>query len=243
MQALVMAGGLGSRLRPLTDEVPKPLLPIGGRPILELILRQLRSAGVTEVYISLGYKAELIRAYVADGRRLGIHVRYVDEPTPLGTAGALGFVKDDVRAPLLVMNGDILTKLDFRAFHDQHVASGAAITLGVREDQYQIPFGLVETENGLVAGIREKPIQKYLVSAGIYVMSPEAIGCVAPGERLDVPDLINDVVGRGWPVRYHVIREKWIDIGAMEDFHRANEEREEWVKEAAADPLRPAGPG
>src|SRR5688572_13502803 len=101
MQALVMAGGLGSRLRPLTDEVPKPLLPIGGRPILELILRQLRHAGVEEAFISLGYKAELIRAYIADGRRLGLRVRYVDEPTPLGTAGALGYVKDEVREPLL----------------------------------------------------------------------------------------------------------------------------------------------
>lgn len=229
MQALVMAGGLGSRLRPLTDEVPKPLLPIGGRPILELILLQLRHAGIDEVYISVGYKAELIRGYVADGRRLGLRVRYVDEPTPLGTAGALGYVKQDVRGPLLIMNGDILTKLDFRAFHQGHVAAEAAITLGVREDRYQIPFGLVETQNGLVSKIREKPVQEYLVSAGIYVMSPEAMESVTPGARLDVPDLINDVVGRGGRVRYHVIREKWIDIGAMEDFHRANSENEAWV--------------
>lgn len=227
-----MAGGLGSRLRPLTDEVPKPLLPIGGRPILELILHQLRDAGVDEVYISIGYKAELIRAYVADGRRLGLRVRYVDEPTPLGTAGALGYVKQDVRGPLLVMNGDILTKLDFRAFHAGHVAAGAVMTLGVREDQHQIPFGLVETQNGLVAKITEKPIQAYLVSAGIYVMSPQAIESVTPGVRLDVPDLINDVVARGGRVRYHVIRERWIDIGALEDFHRANEDREEWVTDA-----------
>jgi NDP-sugar pyrophosphorylase family protein len=240
MQALVMAGGLGSRLRPLTDEVPKPLLPIGGRPILELILRQLRAAGVDEVYISLGYKAELIRAYVADGRRLGVRVRYVDEPTPLGTAGALGYVKQHVREPLLIMNGDILTKLDFRAFHQGHVAEGAAITLGVREDRHQIPFGLVETHNGLVLKIREKPVQEYLVSAGIYVMSPEAIASVTPGARLDVPDLINDVVSRGGRVRYHVIREKWIDIGAMEDFHRANEERDEWITDAVSAKARPS---
>lgn len=224
-----MAGGLGSRLRPLTDEVPKPLLPIGGRPILEIILHQLRDAGVDEVYISLGYKGELIRAYVGDGRRVGLRVRYVDEPTPLGTAGALGYVKDGVRGPLLVMNGDILTKLDFRAFHEGHVSAEAGITLGVREDRYQIPFGLVETQNGLVARIREKPVQEYLVSAGIYVMSPNAIERVMPGVRLDVPDLINDFVSRSGCVRYHLIRDKWIDIGAMEDFHRANEERHEWV--------------
>jgi NDP-sugar pyrophosphorylase family protein len=232
MQALVMAGGLGSRLRPLTDQVPKPLLPIGGRPILELILRQLRASGVEEVYISLGYKAELIRSYVGDGHRVGLRVRYVDEPTPLGTAGALGYVKRDVHGPLLVMNGDILTKLDFRAFYQGHVDSAMTITLGVREDRYQIPFGLVETENGLVAKIREKPTQEYLVSAGIYVMSPEAIDSVSPGVRLDVPDLINDVVRGGGRVRYHVIRDKWIDIGAMEDFHRANEERQDWLPEA-----------
>ena len=229
MQALVMAGGLGSRLRPLTDEVPKPLLPIGGRPILELILHQLRHAGVDEVYISVGYKQELIRAYIADGRRFGLHVRYVDEPTPLGTAGALGYLKEDVQGPLLVMNGDILTKLDFRTFHENHVAAGAMVTLGVREDRYQIPFGLVETQNGLVSQIREKPVQEYLVSAGIYVMSPEAIQTLTPGVRIDVPDLINDVVQRGGRVRYHVIREKWIDIGALADFHRANEEPDEWA--------------
>ena len=235
-----MAGGLGSRLRPLTDEVPKPLLPIGGRPILELILRQLRSATVDEVFISLGYKAELIRAYVADGRRLGLRVRYIDEPSPLGTAGALGYVKQYVQGPLLVMNGDILTKLDFRAFHQEHVAAQAMITLGVREDRYQIPFGLVETQDGLVVQIREKPVQEYLVSAGIYVMSPEAIEGVLPGVRLNVPDLINQVVGRGGRVRYHVIREKWIDIGAMEDFHRANEEPDEWVADRASESRRPS---
>mgnify|MGYP006161027969 CR=1 FL=1 len=130
------------------------------------------------------------------------------------------------------MNGDILTKLDFRAFHEGHVRAEAGITLGVREDRYQIPFGLVETQNGLVARIREKPVQEYLVSAGIYVMSPEAIERVVPGVRLDVPDLINDFVSRGGCVRYHLIRDKWIDIGAMEDFHRANEERHEWVASA-----------
>ncbi|MGQ0713214.1 MAG: nucleotidyltransferase family protein [Gemmatimonadaceae bacterium] len=234
MQALVMAGGLGTRLRPLTEEVPKPLLPIGGRPILELILGQLRSAGAEEVFISVGYKADLIRGYVADGRRLGLKVRYVDEPIPLGTAGALGYVKDEVRGPLLTMNGDILTKLDFRTFHQGHVTAAATITLGVREDRHQIPFGLVETSNGLVTGIREKPVHEYLVSAGIYVLSPEAIQRVTPGQRLDIPDLINDVVNRGGVVRYHVIREKWIDIGAMEDFHRANEEHEDWASAEAA---------
>ncbi len=224
-----MAGGLGSRLRPLTDEVPKPLLPIGGRPILELILLQLREAGVNEVYISVGYKAELIRGYFAEGKRLGVHVHYVDEASPLGTAGALGYIKGEIRGPILVMNGDILTKLNFREFHEGHVASNAAITLGVREDRYQIPFGLVETNNGLVSRIREKPVHEFLVSAGIYVMSPHAIDGVQPGVRLDVPDLINDIAARGGCVRYHVIREKWIDIGALADFRRANEEPEEWV--------------
>lgn len=229
MQALVMAGGLGSRLRPLTDEVPKPLLPIGGRPILELILLQLRDAGVSEVYISVGYKADLIRGYFAEGKRLGLRVRYVDEPSPLGTAGALGYIKGEIHGPILVMNGDILTKLNFREFYAGHVASNAAITLGVREDRYQIPFGLVETNNGFVSRIREKPVHEFLVSAGIYVMSPQAIGGVQPGVRLDVPDLINDIAARGGCVRYHVIREKWIDIGAMADFRRANDEPEEWV--------------
>ena len=237
-----MAGGLGSRLRPLTDEVPKPLLPIGGRPILELILVQLRETGVDEVFISLGYKGELIRAYIADGRRLGLRVNYVEEPTPLGTAGALGYVKEAVRDPLLVMNGDILTKLDFGAFYQGHLGGDAWITLGVREDQYQIPFGLVETENGLVSKIREKPVHKFLVSAGIYVMSPSAIERVTPGVRLDVPDLINDVVSRAGRVRYHVIREKWIDIGALEDFHRANEEPGEWVGEPVRESAARAAP-
>jgi NDP-sugar pyrophosphorylase family protein len=130
------------------------------------------------------------------------------------------------------MNGDILTKLNFRAFYEQHVSSGADITLGVREDRYQVPFGLVETTNGLVTRIREKPVHEFLVSAGIYVMSPAATRLVEAGVRIDVPDLINQVAEGAGTVRYHVIHEKWIDIGALADFHRANEDNEEWLERA-----------
>lgn len=228
MFAFVLAGGLGTRLRPLTHVIPKPLLPVGGQPILEIILRQLAGAGADRVFISLGYKAELIRSYFGDGSRLGLRLSYVDEEKPMGTAGALGFVRDAITKPVLVMNGDLLTKLDFRAFYEGHRASGAALTIGVREDSYQIPFGVVEADGQRVQRIREKPVDHFLTSAGIYVLEPAVVRSIEPGVRLDVPDLINRLAAAGEHVRCHVISEEWIDIGAMPDFERANAEAEKW---------------
>ena len=224
-----MAGGLGMRLRPLTHVIPKPLLPVGGQPILELILRQLRDAGASRVFISLGYKAELIRSYFGTGSRLGLTISYVEEETPLGTAGALGYLRAEVDRPLLMMNGDVLTKLDFRAFYAAHEASGASISIGVREDSYQIPYGVVEAEGDRVRRIAEKPVQRFLTSAGLYVMAPDVVKSVEPGVRLDAPDLVNRVSAAGQHVRCHTIAEEWIDIGAMQDFERANAEAEKWT--------------
>lgn len=228
MFAFVLAGGLGTRLRPLTHVIPKPLLPVGGQPILEIILRQLAAAGVERVFISLGYKAELIRSYFGDGARLGVSLSYVDEEQPMGTAGALGYVRDAITEPILVMNGDLLTKLDFRAFYEGHRQSGATLTIGVRQDSYQIPFGVVEADGSRVQQIREKPVERFLTSAGVYVLDSSVVRSIEPGVRLDIPDLINRLAGEGQHVRCHVISEEWIDIGAMPDFERANAEAEKW---------------
>src|SRR5688500_13587627 len=189
MRALIMAGGRGTRLRPLTEVIPKPLLPVGGRPILELILCQLKGYGFSGATISLGYKADLIRSYFGDGRRLGIPVDYVEEMEPLGTAGALGLLQQPVDGPLLTMNGDILTKLNMRRFVDQHVESGCAVTVAVRSDSYQVPFGVIESNGDHIQRIVEKPVHDFLVSAGIYVLEPHVVRSVSPGVRLDLPDL------------------------------------------------------
>ncbi len=228
MDAVVMAGGKGTRLRPLTYAIPKPLLPVGERPILEILLGQLKKSGFTRVYVSIGYKGDLIRSYLGDGSRLGVSVEYVDEPEALGTAGALALIKDRLKSPFLMANGDILTKLDFDRFYAEHVSEGAAMTVGCIEYKVQIPFGVVKSDNGLVRGIAEKPTTTHLVASGIYVLSPEALEALGAPERLDVPDLMLGLVRRGKKVRTHVITEPWLDVGKMSDYERATQEAASW---------------
>ena len=228
MDAVVMAGGKGTRLRPLTYAIPKPLLPVGEKPILEILLGQLKSSGCTRAYVSIGYKGDLIRSYVGDGSRLGLAVEYVEEPEALGTAGALALIKDRLTAPFLMVNGDILTKLDFARFYSTHVSEGAAMTVGCIEYTVQIPYGVVEHKDGVVLGIKEKPTASYLVAAGIYALSPDALSAVKTAERLDVPDLMSGLVREGKKVISHRITEPWLDVGKMSDYEKAMQEVASW---------------
>jgi NDP-sugar pyrophosphorylase family protein len=228
MEAVVMAGGKGTRLRPLTYAIPKPLLPVGERPILEILLDQLKSRGFTKVYVSIGYKGDLIRSYVGDGSRLGLAVEYVDEREALGTAGALGLIKDRLVKPFLMVNGDILTKLDFGSFYKAHVSEGAVMTVGCIEYTVQVPFGVIENDNGLVRGIVEKPSTSHLVAGGVYALSPGALAEVRASQRLDVPDLISELVKKKKRVRAYKIEEPWLDVGKMSDYERATQEVASW---------------
>jgi len=217
----LMAGGFGTRLRPLTDDCPKPMLPVGGKPILQSILESFVVAGFRHFYISVYYLPELIKNHFGDGSRWGVTIRYVEETTPLGTGGALGLLPEGDAEPVIVMNGDVLTHLDFNALMDFHLAQQSAMTVCVREYEMQVPFGVVEEEGTMVRKIVEKPIHRFFVNAGIYVVSPEVVRYTHPPRRLDMPDLIEDMIGRAHQVSMFPIHEYWLDIGRPDDYASA----------------------
>src|SRR5207245_9447117 len=183
LRAVVMAGGFGTRLGKLTAETPKPMLRVGDRPLLERIIEQLRSAGIHHVNLTTHYRAEAIASHFGDGRDFGVEIEYVSEEQPLGTAGALGLV--EAEDPILVMNGDILTRVDFRAMHDFHDEHDADMTVAVRPYEVRVPFGLVELDDTAVSGIDEKPLVRGFVNAGIYLINPDVCRLVPAGEPFE----------------------------------------------------------
>lgn len=217
----IMAGGLGSRLRPLTDDCPKPMLPIGGKPILEGILESFLESGFHRFCFSVHYKPERIREHFGDGSRWGVTIDYVEESIPLGTGGALGLLKESGSLPVLMMNGDVLTRLDFGALLDFHRAQASDLTLCVREYDMQVPFGVVEGEGSSVTAITEKPVHRFFVNAGVYVVSPRVVALGRPARRLDMPDLVQTLIDDGYRVSMFPIHEYWLDVGRMEDFEMA----------------------
>lgn len=226
LTAVVMAGGYGKRLRPLTKDTPKPMLQVGDRPLMEHTLSQLRESGVRHISISTHFMAEKIKEHFGDGERFGVEIEYVSEDQPLGTAGALGLVKP-VDQPILVINGDILTRLDFQAmlrFHNDHQAD---LTVGVQQYDLQMPYGVVQTDGPRIVDLLEKPLYTVLVNAGIYLLSPAAHRAIPVGEPFDMTDLINTLLANGRTVVSFPIIEYWIDIGQEEDYRRAQQDVEE----------------
>jgi NDP-sugar pyrophosphorylase family protein len=220
-----MAGGFGTRLRPLTDVCPKPLLEIGGKPILETILESFVGSGFRNFYISVHYRADQIKDYFGDGRRWGVLINYVEEHEPLGTAGALGLLPDNLPdLPMIVMNGDILTQIDFSrllAYHNEH--QGIA-TLCVRQYEYQIPYGVVSMDAQRITGIVEKPIHSCFSNAGIYVLNKSLVQSIAKRQQIDMPQLLNQQILAGELVSMFPVHEYWLDIGRESDFLRAQGE-------------------
>jgi dTDP-glucose pyrophosphorylase len=221
-RVLLMAGGMGRRLQPMTSDTPKPMLDVGGQPILEIILRNFVSQGFRRFYISVHYKAETIIDYFADGSRFNAEIEYVREPKPLGTAGALSLLPEVPNLPIVVMNGDILTNTDFSKLVDFHVDRDSQATMCVREYDLQVPYGVVKNDGHLFAGITEKPTQRFFVNAGIYSLSPAAIARVRPSEALNMTDLFERVRESGERACVLPIQEYWLDVGRSEDFDRAN---------------------
>lgn len=219
--AVVMAGGFGSRLHPLTESTPKPLLPVGGKPILAWIVEGLCSHGITEIWITTHYHADQIRNYFADGSRWGANIGYVHEQEPLGTAGALSLLPERFTTPFLMMNADLLTRLNYRSLYRFHIDVGAVMTVCVQRHSIQIPYGVVEVENGLVRNVSEKPSSHLHINAGIYVLSPELLDRVPPGQRCDITDLIKGLISEGKRTASFPVREYWLDIGQMPDYERA----------------------
>jgi dTDP-glucose pyrophosphorylase len=223
-RVILMAGGLGTRLRPLTDTCPKPLLKVGDKPVLQTILENFRDQGFIHFYLSVNYKAEMIRDYFADGSAFGVNIHYLHENQRMGTAGALTLLPDSPRDPVIVMNGDLLTKVDFRHLLDFHREHRAAATMCVREYDFQVPYGVVNIEHHRIVGIQEKPVQRFFVNAGIYVLEPEALGLIPGRQYFDMPSLFEKLLEQGKETVVFPIREYWIDIGQMADLERANSE-------------------
>jgi NDP-sugar pyrophosphorylase family protein len=227
LQAVIMAGGFGQRLRPLTENLPKPMLPVGDKPVMELLIDQLRESGIHKVNVTTHYEPEKIRGYFGDGQAFGVDLNYVSEQSPLGTAGALSLMGEKSET-LLVINGDILTQVDFRAMLAFHRDHKAAVTVGVRQYDLQVPYGVVESNGVEVTGLREKPVLNFFVNAGIYLLEPSVHQFIPNGQRSDMTDLIKILLKEGHLVASFPIVEYWLDIGQHADYAKAQEDIKTW---------------
>jgi NDP-sugar pyrophosphorylase family protein len=225
MKAVLLAGGRGVRLRPLTYTIPKPLLPVGEKPILEEIIERLKAQGFGEFIIAVGYRAELIETYFRDGAQLGVRIEYVREEQALGTAGPLGLVRArcDLRRdePLLAMNGDILTALDTRRVLEFHARGGFEMTVATREFRLQHPYGVIRTEGDRITEIVEKPAVTDIVSAGIYAIQPSALDLIPGGRFFDIPDLVNALLAAGRSVGSFRFDDEWLAIDRLDQLEDA----------------------
>ena len=230
-RAVVLAGGKGTRLRPYTTVLPKPLMPVGDRPILDIVVRQLKAAGFERITISTGYLAELIEVFFRDGDKYGIPVDYFREEEPLGTVGALAMIKDLDKGDFLVMNGDVLTDIDYAALLREHTASGAAATIATTSRDVRIELGVLvfgdAEDRSRLTGYMEKPKVRYEASMGVYCFAPRALEHIEKGKSLDFPNLITKLVDAGETVRAWRIDAYWLDIGRHDDYEAAQDEFEE----------------
>jgi dTDP-glucose pyrophosphorylase len=220
----LIAGGFGTRLYPLTETTPKPLLNVGTRPILETIIIQFIEAGFHNFYISTHYKSDMIYDYFGDGSTWGVKIEYLYEENPLGTAGSLGLLPNDMpnNLPILMMNADLLTKVDFVNLLDFHSEQGGIATMCIRQYDFQVPYGVVNIEEQHVVKITEKPVQKFFVNAGIYVLNPKLLKNIDGTTYLNMPNLLETQVKEGEVVNVFPIHEYWLDIGRMDEYKKAN---------------------
>ncbi len=221
---LILAGGLGKRLRPMTEEMPKPLLPVGPRSLLETLIQEVAGYGFRDFYLAAGYRAEQLEGRLGDGSHLQVRIRYLLEPEPLGTAGPIRLLRDELTRPFLVVNGDLLTKANFGHMLDFHLSEKHDLTIGVTAYTHRVPFGVVEVARGLVVALEEKPEQTCLVSAGMYVLNPAVAVMVPLHGAFDMPALIRAVLAGGGQVGAFPVHEYWLDIGAPEEYRRAHAE-------------------
>ncbi|MEM9293940.1 MAG: nucleotidyltransferase family protein [Acidobacteriota bacterium] len=218
---VIMAGGLGRRLRPLTEEIPKPMLPLGGRPMLERLVLTLKEQGFRRFYLSVHYLAEVIEDHFGDGSRFGVQVEYVREPEPRGTAGALALLPQRPQESFFVMNADVLTQVSFRHLFELHEEHSAEATLCVLEHGIPVPFGVVDLEGHGITAIREKPTARFFVSGGIYLLEPSALDLIPQDQPFDMPSLLDDLIQKERTTAAFPVREYWLDVGRPSDFHRA----------------------
>lgn len=224
---VLMAGGEGRRLRPMTESCPKPLLKVGGKPILATIIDNFIDAGFHRFFISVNYKSEMIEEYFGDGHDRGISIEYLREKQKMGTAGSLQFLSKDETVPIIVMNGDILTNINLEALLNFHIGEEACATMTSRTYSWQVPYGVIQCDGNEIRGITEKPRNTYFVSAGIYVLNPQVISLIEQEHLMDMPDVFGRLIQQGEKVLSYPLTEYWMDIGQMDDFERAQADYEE----------------
>ncbi|MBI4238651.1 MAG: NTP transferase domain-containing protein [Deltaproteobacteria bacterium] len=229
MKAVILAGGEGRRLRPYTTILPKPLMPLGQKPILEYVIERLVRAGIRDIAVSVGYLSGLIEAYFGSGEKWNAQLEYLQEATPLGTVGPLHLVRG-VEDAFLVINGDILTNVDFQAFASFHQREQHALSIATVRKEVKIDLGVLELNSrGIVTDYREKPVLHHDVSMGVYCCSPRVLSYIPQGQRCDLPDLVKTILRAGEPVGAYRHEGYWLDIGRPEDYERALDELERYA--------------
>ncbi len=224
MKAVILAGGKGTRLAPYTTVFPKPLMPLVDTPILEVVIRQLKFYGITQITLAVGHLAELLMAYFGDGERFGVHIEYSRESSPLGTAGPLALI-DGLDDTFLVMNGDVLTTMNYLDLAGFHRKKGAAATIAMHERSVKIDLGVIESDvDQRITGYIEKPTIHYRVSMGVYIFDPQVLALIEPGQKLDFPDLVLKLIQQGSVVMGYPFDGYWLDIGRTDDYAQASEE-------------------
>lgn len=223
-RVILMVGGLGTRLRPLTQDTPKPMLKVGNKPILQTIVEKFAEYGFVNITMCVNFNASIIRDYFGDGKEFGVNIDYVLEQKRMGTAGALSLLKERPSEPFFVMNGDLLTNVNFEHIFNYHTLHKATATMCVREYDYEVPYGVVKMNDNKITAIAEKPVQKFFVSAGIYMLSPEILDFIPQDEFYDMPTLFEKAIAQDKNVISFPIHEYWIDIGRLEEYQKANEE-------------------
>ena len=223
-RVILMVGGLGTRLRPLTQDMPKPMLKVGNKPILQTIVEKFAEYGFVNITMCVNFNASIIRDYFGDGKEFGVNIDYVLEEKRMGTAGALSLLKERPSEPFFVMNGDLLTNVNFEHIFNYHTLHKATATMCVREYDYEVPYGVVKMNDNKITAIAEKPVQKFFVSAGIYMLSPEILDLIPQDEFYDMPTLFEKAIAQDKNVISFPIHEYWIDIGRLEEYQKANEE-------------------
>ena len=223
---VLMAGGLGERLMPLTEETPKPLLTIGDKPLLQTILESFVEQNFRQFYISVNYKAEAIKAHFGDGNQWGVEIRYLEEDRRLGTAGALRLIPEPRSAPLIVMNGDLITRINFQDLLDYHKQQNSNATMCVRQYDFRVPFGVVGIDGNRITSIDEKPVHRFFVNAGIYVLDPNLIDCIPADANHDMTDLFETFIVSGKGTTVFPVHEYWLDVGHVDDLDQAKRDFE-----------------
>lgn len=218
---VIMAGGLGTRLRPHTEQCPKPLLDVAGKPMLAHIIERARADGFSRFTIALGYLGHMIKEYFQDGRKFGVHIDYIEEQQPLGTAGALGLMKKPKKA-FVVTNGDVMTDISYQQLLQFHQTQHAKATMAVCLHEWRNPFGVVHIDAGHIIGFEEKPLARSYINAGVYVLEPECLAGIAAGQPMDMPDLFETLRAQGSSTIAYPMHETWIDVGRPSDWQKAN---------------------